>query len=66
MNVRGKARPPKLRGNKLVSFENARMASSGMIVVSGHNRVAQSSIGGNIDMALVSQDAGIVVPVGEA
>ena len=34
-NVRSEARPPKLRGNQLASFENARMASGGMIVVPG-------------------------------
>ena len=64
-NVRGKAWPPKLQGNKLASFENARMASSGMIMVMSHDGVAQSSISRNIDTTLVSQDAGIVVPVRE-
>ena len=39
-NVRGEAWPPKFRGNQLVSFENARMASSGMIMVSSDDRVA--------------------------
>ena len=42
------------------------MASSGMIMVSSHNGVAQSSISGDVDMTLVSQDAGVVVPVREA
>ena len=65
-NIRGEARPPKLRGNKLASFENTRMASSGMIMVMSHDGVAQISISGNIDVSLVSQDAGVVVPVGEA
>ena len=65
-DVRGETRPPKLRGNKLVSFENARMTSSGMVMVSSNNRVAQVSICRDIDPALVSQDANIVVPVGEA
>ena len=32
-DVRGEAWPPKLRGDQLVSFENARMASSGMIMM---------------------------------
>ena len=50
----------------MASFENARIASSGMLVVSGHDGVAQSSIGGNVDTTLVSQDASVIVPVGEA
>ena len=66
MNVRGKAWPPKLRGDKLVGFENAWMACSGMVMVTSHDGVAQISISGNIDTTLVSQDAGIIVPVGEA
>ena len=65
-NVRGQAWPPKFRGNQLASFENARMASSGMIMVSSDDRVAESSICRNIDTTLVSQDAGIIVPVREA
>ena len=65
-NVRGKAWPPKFRCNQLASFENARMASSGMIMVLSDNRVAESGICGNIDVTLVSQDASIIVPVGEA
>ena len=64
-DIRGKAWPPKFRGNQLASFENARMSSSGMIMVSSDDRVAESSICGNIDATLVSQDAGIVAPVGE-
>ena len=39
-NVRGEAWPPKFRGNQLASFENAGMASSGMIMVSSNDRVA--------------------------
>ena len=65
-NIRGEAWPPKFRGNQLASFENARVASSGMIMVSSDDRVAQSGICGNVDATLVSQDAGIVAPVGEA
>ena len=54
VNVRGEAWLPKLRGNKLVSFENPRMTSSGMAIVASNNRVAQVSISRDIDMALVS------------
>ena len=49
-----------------MSFEDAWVASSGMVMVTSHDRVAQVSIGGDIDAALVSQDASIVMPIGEA
>ena len=65
-NVRGEAGPPKLGGNQLASFENARMACHGMIMVPCHNGVAQVSIGGDIDAVLVSQNASVVVPVRKA
>ena len=42
------------------------MASSGVVMVAGHDRVAQVSIGGDIDAVLVSQNAGVVVPVRKA
>ena len=64
-NVRGEAWPPKLRGNKLASLEDSRMTCSGMVMVMSNNRVVQVSISRDIDVALVSQDASIVVPVGE-
>ena len=66
LNVRGEAWPPKLRGNKLVSFENSRMTSSGMVMVASNDRVVQVSISRDIDVALVSQDTSVVVPVGES
>ena len=53
-NIRGEAWLPKLRGNKLVSLEDSRMTSSGMVMVMSNNRVAQVSISRDIDMALVS------------
>ena len=66
LNVRGKARPPKLRGNKLASFEDTRVASSGVVMVAGHDSVAQASVCGDINMVLVSQDASVVMPVRKA
>ena len=65
VNVRGKAWLPKLRGNKLASLEDSRMTSSGMVMVTSNNRVVQVSIGRDVDVALVSQDASIIVPVRE-
>ena len=35
-------------------------------MVTSNNRVAQVSIGRDVDAALVSQDASVVVPIGEA
>ena len=65
VDIRGEAWPPKFRGNKLASFENARVTHSGMIMVTGNDRVVKGSIGRDIDAALVSQDASIVAPVRE-
>ena len=39
-DVRGEAWPPKLRGNKLASFEDTWVASSGMVMMAGHDRAA--------------------------
>ena len=64
-NVRGKARPPKLRSNKLASFEDTGVARSGMVMVTGYDRVAESSIRGDVDAALISQDPCIIMPIGE-
>ena len=50
----------------MASFEDAWVASSGMVMVASHDRVAQVSISGDVDAALVSQDASIVMPIGEA
>ena len=42
------------------------MTSSGMVMVTSNDRVVQVSISRDVDAALVSQDASIIVPVGEA
>ena len=65
-DIGGKARPPKLRGNKLASFEDARVAGSGVVMVAGYDSVAQAGVGGDVDTVLVSQDACIVTPIGKA
>ena len=65
-NVGGEARPPKLRGNKLASFEDTRVASSGVVMVASHDGVAQARVSGDIDTVLVSQDASIVMPIRKA
>ena len=53
VDIRGKAWPPKLQGNELASFENARVTNSGMIMVTSDNGVAEVGISRNIDMTLV-------------
>ena len=65
-DIRGKAWPSKFRGNQLASLENSWVASSGVVMVTSHNRVAEASISGDVDAALVSQDACIVMPIGES
>ena len=65
-NVRGEAQPPKLRGNQLASFENTRVTCSGMVMVASDNGMVKAGIGGDINMALVSQNTSIVVSVREA
>ena len=56
----------KILRQQVGEFENSRMTSSGMVMVMSNDRVVQASIGRDIDMALVNQDACIIVPVGEA
>ena len=36
-NIRGKAWPPKFQGNKLASFEDPWVTSSGMVMVASHD-----------------------------
>ena len=50
----------------LASFENTRVTCSGMVMVASDNRTAEVGIGRNIDMAMVRQNASIVVPVRES
>ena len=42
------------------------MACRGMIMVTRHDRAAEASISRDIDASLVSQDTGIIVPIGKA
>ena len=50
----------------MASFKNPRVASSGMVMVTSHDRVAQVCIGGYVDTALIGQDASVVMPIGES
>ena len=64
-NEGSKARPPKFRGNKLMSFKNARVASSRVVMMAGNHRSAKVCICRNVNMILKSEDTHIIVPVGE-
>ena len=61
-----KTGPPEFRGNKLASFQIARVLSGLMIVATGKDRVAEGVPRRNLYVALVSQDVVIVFPVREA
>ena len=50
----------------MASFEDTQVASSGMVMVASDDGVAQVCIGRDIDAALVSQDASVVMPVRKA
>ena len=65
VDVRGEVWPPKLRGNKLMSLEYTRVASSGVVMVAGDNRMAEVGISRDIDTSLVGQNPGIVMPIRE-
>ena len=54
LNIRGKAWPPKFRGDQLVSLENPGVTRSGMVMVAGNDRMAEVGIGRDIDTSLVS------------
>ena len=51
-----KTRPPKLRGDKLVSLEVTWVTDGLMVMAMGKDGVAEGSIGGNVDTTFVDQD----------
>ena len=60
-----KARPPELRCNQLAGFEDTRVICRGVIMMAGDDRTVEVSVSGNIDTALISQDASVIMPIGE-
>ena len=64
-NIRGKAWPPKFRGDKLASLENSQVTCSRIVMVPSDNRTTKAGISRDIDAALVGQNASIIVPVQE-
>ena len=61
---RGKARPPKLSGDQLSGFQEARVSGGFMIVASCKDGAAEGVVGGDIDTAFIGKDAGFNLPVG--
>ena len=62
----GEAGPPELGSNKLAGFEEARVAGGCMIMAPFKDGMAKGVIGGDVNMALVGQNASFHLPVGEA
>ena len=58
-----KAWPPELRSDELVSLQDTRMTSRGVVMMVRDDRATKVSICGNIDVALVGQDVSIIVPI---
>ena len=55
--------PPELGGDQLTSFQAAKMAGSSMVVAVGRNVFSEGKIGGNIDMAFISEDVLSMLPI---
>ena len=57
--------PPKLRGDKLVSLQVARVSGSLMVMAAGKDRVMERVIQGDVDTTFVGQDVVVIPPVRE-
>ena len=58
-----KTRPPEFHSNELISFEVTGVAGSLMVMAMGEDRVVEGVVWRNIDIALVSEDVVIILPV---
>ena len=56
---------PKLRGNKLASFEIAWMAGSLVVMTLGEDRATEGILWGNVDMPFICEDMVVILPVQE-
>ena len=65
-DVGGKAGPPEFCGDKLAGFQVAGVTGTFMVMASLENSVAEGIVIGDIDAALIDQDACFDLPVGEA
>ena len=62
-NIGSEAGPPKFGHNKLAGFQVAGVASCFMVMAVLENSVAQGVVIGNVDTALIGQDAHFDLPV---
>ena len=65
-DVGGEAGPPEFQRDELSSFEVAGVTGAFVVVASLENGVAEGIVIGDIDTALIGQDARFDLPVGEA
>ena len=61
----GESGPPELGGNQLSGFQEAGVSGGFMVVTSRKDGAAEGVVGGDINMALISEDAGFNLPVGQ-
>ena len=59
------AGPPEFSGDQLSSFQEAGVSGGFMIMASRKDGAAQGVVGGDIDAAFISKDAGFDLPVSE-
>ena len=64
-DVRGKVGPPKFSRDELASFQVAGVAGSFMVMTALEDSVAKGVVIGDVDAALVGQDACVDLPVRE-
>ena len=62
----GKSRPPEFSGDQLACFQEAGVAGRFVVMAVFENSAAKGVVRGDIDTALVSEDAGLDLPIGES
>ena len=62
----GESRPPEFCGDQLTSFTETGMASGFMVMASVEDGTVEGVISGDVDTALIGEDAGFDLPVSKA
>ena len=62
----GESGPPEFSGDQLACFQEARVAGRFVIMAAFEDGVAKGVVGGDIDAALVSEDARLDLPISES
>ena len=65
-NEGGKSGPPEFSGDQLACFQEAGVAGRFMVMAAFEDGAAKRVIGGDIDMALVSEDACLDLPISKS